>query len=105
MNKVCNKCFKSKELDDFHKDSRHVTGRRGICKTCINPGKPRGPSKKMWRLESYEAQAAAPCNGCYYVKRCETGWSCPVYRRWSKGYKPRENEEQIPDERYSIEME
>lgn len=108
MNKVCSRCSKTKDYDDFHRDSRRITGHKGVCKTCINPGKLRGKKKQAYRLESHEAQLAAPCNNCYYVKRCtgdgKKGWSCPIYRRWSKGYKPRENEERIPDKRYKTEM-
>ena len=101
MNKVCNRCGRSKPLDDFHKDCRQVTGHRGICKTCINPAKPSYPRPQAARWESYAAQAAAPCNGCYYQKRCAEGWSCPVYRRWERSdrYKVRPHEEKIPDAR------
>ncbi len=53
-----------------------------------------------WRLTSAQGMDHAPCNNCYYEsRRCAQGWCCPVYRRWAKGYEPREHEERIPDER------
>ena len=36
MTKICRKCRKEKELEDFHLDRSRKDGRKYICKECLN---------------------------------------------------------------------
>ena len=51
--KICGKCNKLKDLEDFHLDNSNKDGRQGTCKACrkkYNAKSPRGGKIKMATL-------------------------------------------------------
>ena len=84
VTKVCKKCWRAKELEEFHPCKTNLDKRQGVCKECWRKnvretGRERRLEKKTLALEEKERIGAAGlkiCLRCREVKKLEEFYDC-----------------------------